>query len=240
MARVETIKDMRFLQYHDLKLRLIYLEDFLPIGRPDRPSDGTIGVIIPRNMKYPAGIVIDQIVNTVRSSMKLDTESVVAPGLFGSAVIDGKITLFPDLFRILDMAAPEWRGKNGGGNRQIARKRKVLLANDTPFFRMVETEYLVSAGYDVIQAENGERAMRILEEQDVDAAILDITMPVMTGWDVIRAIRSDNRLKSLPVMALSSLGGESVIRRGLDAGFDEWDTKLDKKRMLEKLSRLLK
>lgn len=237
-ARIETIKDMRFLQYHDLKLRLIFLEDFLPVGRPDRPSDGSIGVIIPRNMKYPAGIVIDHVVNTVKSAVTLDTESVMAPGLFGSAVIDGRITLFPDIYHIIDMAAPEWHGETKC-KRERANNYKVLLADDTPFFRMVETEYLVSAGYDVVQAENGEKAMRILEEQDVDAAILDITMPVMTGWDVIRAIRSDSRLKSLPVMALTSLGDEAVIRRGLDAGFNDWDTKLDKTRMLEKLSRLL-
>ncbi|RLC13666.1 MAG: hybrid sensor histidine kinase/response regulator, partial [Deltaproteobacteria bacterium] len=108
-----------------------------------------------------------------------------------------------------------------------------------PFFRMVEKDYLTSAGYEVILAEDGRKAIQILEEETVDAVILDIVMPRMDGWATIRAIRSDEKLKHLPVMAVTSLGDEGMAQKGLEAGFTEWELKLDKTRLLEKLAVML-
>jgi two-component system chemotaxis sensor kinase CheA len=104
---------------------------------------------------------------------------------------------------------------------------------------MIESEYLTSAGYEVVQADNGKKALQILEEQPVDAVVLDIVMPEMDGWEVIRTIRKDDRLKNLPVIAVTSLGDDELARKGIDEGFDEWELKLDKSRLLEKLSAVL-
>ncbi len=241
-SKIETVKDKQFLQYHDKKLRLIFLEDYLPITVPERTPSDTIGVIVPKQIKYPMGIVFHQVINTVQTSVELDTGTIMAPGLFGSAVLDGKITLLPDMYRMFEMAAPEWyttakkTGKDG-----TKRKYRILLTDDTPFFRMIESEYLTSAGYEVIQAENGKKAMQILEEQAeaVDAVVLDIVMPEMDGWDVIRAVRADKRLKNIPVIAVTSLGDDSLAQKGFEEGFSEWELKLDKTRLLEKLAAML-
>lgn len=237
-SEIEYIKDRQFLQYHDKKLRLIFLEDYLPVTSPQRSSGDRIGLIIPKQTKHPLGIVIHTVINTVSTTIELDTETITGPGLFGSAVLDERITLIPDIYRLFELAAPEWyeeksyRGKKG-------RKYRVLLAEDTPFFRMVETEYLTSAGYEVIQAENGKKAMHILEETRVDAVLLDIVMPKMDGWETIKAIRADERLKKLPVMAVTSLDSEGLAQKGLEAGFTEWELKLNKTRLLEKLAIML-
>jgi len=239
-SKIETVKDKQFLQYHDKKLRLIFLEDYLPITGPERTPSDTIGVIVPKQIKYPMGIVFHQVINTIQTSVELDTGTIMAPGLFGSAVLDGKITLLPDMYRMFEMAAPEWyttakkRDKDG-----VKRKYRILLTDDTPFFRMIESEYLTSAGYEVIQADNGKKAMQILEEQAVDAVVLDIVMPEMDGWEVIRAVRADKRLKHIPVIAVTSLGDEGLAQKGFKEGFSEWELKLDKTRLLEKLAAML-
>ena len=241
-SRIERIKDKQFLQYQGEKLRLVFLEDYLPVTRPERSPDDTIGLIVPKGMAHPMGIVFKEVINTTTAAVELDTASIMAPGLFGATVIDDRITLLPDMYRLFEMAAPEWyrtEPASGGAEKKAPR---ILLAEDTPFFRMVEKDYLVSAGYEVLVAENGRQALQILEEAPVDAVVLDIVMPKMTGWDVIAAIRSDPRLKRLPVMAVTSLGNEgdlSVVEKGYEAGFDEWELKLNKTRLLEKLAGLL-
>ena len=74
----------------------------------------------------------------------------------------------------------------------------------------------------------------------MDAVILDIIMPEMDGWETIRAIRADSRLKDLPVMAVTSLADDIDAQKGLEEGFTQWEAKLDKDRLLEKLSNMLK
>ncbi|MDM8549163.1 chemotaxis protein CheW [Desulfobacterales bacterium HSG2] len=239
-SKIEYVKDNQFLQYHDKKLRLIFLEDYLPVRKPERSSEDTVGLIVPKQTKHPLGIVMSRVINTLNAVIELDTTTIMAPGLFGSAVLDGKITLLPDMYRLFELAAPEWytTEKAKKGTCSLERCR-ILLAEDTPFFRMVERDYLTSAGYDVIVAEDGRKAMRILEEEIVDAVILDIVMPRMDGWETIRAIRSDERLKDLPVMAVTSLGEGKLAEEGLRAGFTEWELKLNKTRLLEKLADML-
>ncbi|NJL60483.1 MAG: response regulator [Desulfobacteraceae bacterium] len=77
-------------------------------------------------------------------------------------------------------------------------------------------------------AENGRKAIEILEEEQIDAVVLDIVMPEMDGLETIKAIRADERLKHLPVMAVTSLGESKLIEEGLKLGFNEWELKLDK------------
>ncbi len=244
-SQIETIKEKQFLQYQDKKLRLIFLEDYLPVARPERTPDDILGIIVPKQMKYPMGIVFHQVINTVAASVSLDTETIMGQGLFGSAVLDGRITLLPDIYTLFELAAPEWYSTKRAEGSGPQRKYRVLLAEDTSFFRMVEKEYLESAGYEVLIAENGAVALRILEEETVDAAILDIVMPKLDGWGTIAAIRGDDRLKNLPVMAVTSLGDEGkssnpMRERGFEAGFDEWEMKLNKTSLLEKLAALIK
>ncbi len=241
VADIERVKDNRYLQYQGTKYKLIFLEDYLPVTCPERKPEDTLGVIIPKLVKHPMGIVINRVLTTITSNVELDTETIMAPGLFGSAVLEDKITLLPDMYRLFELAAPEWFGDNGSKKDEDEKKPLVLVVDDTPFFRMVESDYLNSVGYDVVLAENGKKALDILEDQEVDAVILDIIMPVMDGWETIKAIRGQERLKNLPVMAVTSLGegDEDTAQKGLDAGFTEWEGKLNKIRLLEKLKKMM-
>ncbi len=237
---IERIKDRHFLQYHDKKLRLIFLEDYLPVQRPERSPDDTVCIIVPKQTAYPLGIVMNRVINTVAAAVELDTATITAPGLFGTAVLDKRITLIPDMYRLFELAAPEWYNTEKAGGTRSGRKFRILLAEDTPFFRMVESKYLKSAGYEVIVAEDGKKAIEILENEPADAVILDIVMPRMDGWETIRAIRADERLRHLPVMAVTSLSEENLAEKGIKAGFNEWELKLNKTSLLEKLSKMLK
>lgn len=238
-SSIEIVKDQQYLQYQEDKLRLIFIEDYLPVSRPVRTPDDTVGVIIPKQMKYPMGIVIHGVEGTVNTVVDIDTQSIMAPGLFGSAVLEKKITLLPDMYRLFELAAPEWYGNKSVSKGKKGAKKRILIVEDTPFFRMIEKDYLTSSGYDVLEAENGRQALAILSSQPVDAVILDIVMPEMDGWQTVRAIRADSRLKHLPIMAVTSLADDIDPEEGLKAGFTQWEAKLNKERLLDKLSHML-
>ncbi|MFO7752862.1 MAG: chemotaxis protein CheW, partial [Desulfobacteraceae bacterium] len=240
-SEIEKVKDQHYLQYQGDKLRLIFLEDHLPVEKPDRSREDTIGVIVPKLMKHPMGIVISSVKETIHTEVEIDTHSITSPGLFGSAILDGRITLLPDMYRLFEIAAPEWYEDGNGEKTAAASGKRILIVEDTPFFRMVEKDYLISSGYEVLEAENGKQALDILSREIVDGVILDIVMPEMDGWQTIRAIRSDGRLKGLPVMAVTSLAEDvESEERSKREGFDRWEAKLNKERLLEKLSEMLK
>ncbi|MBF0118810.1 MAG: hybrid sensor histidine kinase/response regulator [Desulfobacterales bacterium] len=240
-SSIEKVRDDNYLQYQGKKLKLIYLENYLPINRPKREGLEFVGVIIPKFMKYPIGIIINKVIGTVNTEVELDTETIMAPGLFGSAVIDDKIALLPDMYKLFELAIPElYQNQQADKRKGKKGKYRILLVDDTAFFRMVESEYLLSAGYDVIQAEGGRKALSILEEKQIDAVVLDIIMPDLDGWEVVKIIRENPKWKNLPVMAVTSLGEEELVERGKTAGFSDWEVKLNKTRLLEKLKSLLK
>ncbi len=238
-SKIERIKVNKYLQYEGDKLRLVFLEDYLPINRPERNDGDAICLIIPKHISHPMGIVINRVIGSVNARVELDTETIMAPGLFGSAVLDEKITLLPDMYSLFELAAPEMFKKNDYKKDGEEKEKRILLVDDTPFFRMVESDYLTSAGYKVILAEDGKKALSILATQPVDAVILDIIMPEMDGWEVIQTIRAEDRWKDLPVMAVTSLGDKENAKKGLESGFTEWEGKLNKIRLLDKLEVML-
>jgi two-component system chemotaxis sensor kinase CheA len=146
-------------------------------------------------------------------------------------------------------AAPEYYtypavGKGRNESHSFAgaapdEKIKILLAEDLPFFSRVVKSYLESDGYEVITAENGREALDKLLQIKVDVVISDIEMPIMTGIELVRAIRANDALRDLPVIALTSLTGESNIEKGLRAGFDQYEYKLDRIRLLECIRNVL-
>lgn len=231
--QIEKIGDKEFIQFRGEALRVIRPEKYLPVTR-GKKNGHILYVIIPKLVKYPMGILINRIHDTIETRIKFNQEDIRAKGLDGSAILDNRIVLFINIYELFEIADPKnHRTENGG--RKPKRGKTVLLVEDTPFFLKMERKYLESDGYQVITAPNGKEAWEILQQKDVDAVVSDIEMPVMDGLEFVKRIRADKRLTTLPVIAVTSRGDEGSIKRGLDAGFDFYELKLDRERLLEKI-----
>jgi two-component system, chemotaxis family, sensor kinase CheA len=116
-----------------------------------------------------------------------------------------------------------------------SKDRVVLLAEDSDFFRNQIRAYLESDGYTVLTAADGQEALELLltNYQRVSLVLTDIEMPRMDGLEFTLAIRSDPRTAALPIIALTSLAGEDDISRGLAAGVNQYQIKLDRDNLLE-------
>ena len=103
--------------------------------------------------------------------------------------------------------------------------RDVLIAEDSRIQAKILQKRLVEAGHTVRWAENGADGLKLARERRPDIVISDIEMPVMTGYEFCKAVKSDAALRSVPFILLSTLSDPIDIIRGLDAGADNYVTK---------------
>jgi two-component system chemotaxis sensor kinase CheA len=111
------------------------------------------------------------------------------------------------------------------------------VADDSDFFRGQIQRLIEGEGCLVLAAEDGQAAWEMLERHagQVDLLATDVEMPRLDGLGLTRRIRADARFAGLQIIALSSLAGEEEIARGLAAGVDEYQIKLDKDRLSDSI-----
>ncbi len=99
---------------------------------------------------------------------------------------------------------------------------QVLVVEDEPAQREVLTYNLEAEGYAVRSAENGEEAMLLIDEAAPDLIILDWMMPLMSGIEVCRRVKTRPETRAIPVIMLSARSEEVDAVRGLDTGADDY------------------
>jgi CheY-like chemotaxis protein len=102
---------------------------------------------------------------------------------------------------------------------------RVLLVDDYPDAREMYSEYLQFSGFDVAEATNGVEALERAAETSPDIILMDLSLPLMDGWEATRRLKADARTADIPVVALTghALAGHS--REAKDAGCDAFLTK---------------
>ena len=99
---------------------------------------------------------------------------------------------------------------------------RILVADDEADIREILRLYLEKEGYEIVEAADGMEAVRRIKEEKIDLALLDIMMPGMDGYRVLRNVRAEN---NLPVIMLSAKSSDSDKILGLDLGADDYITK---------------
>ena len=94
----------------------------------------------------------------------------------------------------------------------------ILVADDDRDILSLVTVRLERSGYRVLQASDGAKALELAREQAPDLAVLDLMMPGLTGLEVTRALRDDERTREVPVILLTARVQESDVQKGLEAG----------------------
>jgi len=102
---------------------------------------------------------------------------------------------------------------------------KILIAEDNAVNRELLRELLEMQGHTVIEAINGEEALRMVEEAKPDILLLDLGMPVLDGYGTVRKIRENPRFAGLPVLAVTAYAMQGDKERILSCGFDGYLSK---------------
>jgi CheY-like chemotaxis protein len=118
---------------------------------------------------------------------------------------------------------------------------KVFIAEDNAVNRELLRELLESRGYTVVEACDGAEALRMIEQTQPDILLLDIGMPVLDGFAVVRQVRQNPRLSALPAVALTAYAMQGDRERILNSGFDGYLSKpINARSLAEELDRLLR
>lgn len=117
---------------------------------------------------------------------------------------------------------------------------KIAVIEDNPDNRLLVSTILEDF-YSVVEYENGPLALAGLPSDSADLVLLDISLPEMDGIEVLAHIRADERLRGLPVIALTAHAAVSDRGKFIAAGFDEYVTKpiVDETILLDAIARLL-
>jgi two-component system chemotaxis sensor kinase CheA len=172
-------------------------------------------------------------VSVLETDTNIDTVTHRQQGVSGSAIVEDKTILVVNIYEIIDILHPEW--SVGNQKHNSGQNGTILLAEDSDFFRGQIERYIADAGYEVISTKDGLEAWQFLDTHTVNIRLVvtDIEMPNMTGLDLCRKIRGDNRYSNLPVIALTSLASQEDEARGKDAGVTDYQVKLDRDRLLQ-------
>jgi len=116
----------------------------------------------------------------------------------------------------------------------------ILLVEDNEMNRDMLSRRLIRNGFRVITAENGQQGVTMTESERPDLILMDMSLPVMDGWEATRILKSSNDLKAIPIIALTAHAMAGDKEKAYQAGCDDFDTKpVVLERLLNKMQHLL-
>src|SRR3954463_4401765 len=106
-----------------------------------------------------------------------------------------------------------------------SERPRVLLVDDYPDAREMYTEYLEFSGFDVVEAGNGMEALERAIDSAPDIILMDLSLPVMDGWEATRRLKADKATARIPIVALTGHALAGMLEGAKNAGCDAFVTK---------------
>ena len=233
VAIIERIspKDLRIVgqkEYCQLKqetVSIVRLDAFLPIGKfNDQRAD--ICLIRAAAVAYPIGILTGPDVCVVDVDDAFETRMNDSKGILGTFMHNDRLVMLLDLYSVFEKHAPDKII-----TKEIeAKKARILVAEDSLFFRRLIEQYIRCEHWNVEIVNDGVEAWERLQNEPnrYQLVISDINMPRMDGFELATRVREDRRFDHMPMVALTTLSEDHFREKGLSLGFDRYVVKIDK------------
>ena len=229
---IETCNGQEVVQYRGTLMPLIRIETG---GAPRETS--VQPVLVFSEEGHPAGLMIDEIVDIVEEPLTIDLEA-EAPGTVGSALVGGKTVELIDVSHYLGAVFDRQRVLSPVA---ADRAMRLLLVDDSQFFRNMLAPLLRASGYQVTLAASGEEALAIKDTgKQFDLVISDIDMPGIDGLDLARRLKADPAWADVPLIALSSYPNAQLVEKSQEAGFESYVGKFDRQTLMHALTECFK
>jgi len=117
---------------------------------------------------------------------------------------------------------------------------KILLVEDNEMNRDMLSRRLLRKGHEVVTAEDGAQGIEAAGAQSPDLILMDMSLPVLDGWEATRQLKTNAATSAIPIIALTAHATGEDREKALQAGCDDYDTKpVEFQRLLEKIEKLL-
>jgi len=237
--RIEFASGTPVTQYRGGLMRIVPMSGELDMTRTEQAVLVFTAEHARRGNETCMGLAVDQIVDVVDDCLRIELSG-AREGILGTAIVAGRATDVIDTSHWLTKAHQDWfktahDPRDGGDQRP-----RLLVVEDSNFFRQMIVPVLQSAGYDVSAVPDAAKALQLRDTNRMfEAIISDIEMPDMDGLAFVRAVRAGGAWAELPVIALSGRGSERDVEDGRDAGFTDYVGKFSKDELLESLRQCL-
>jgi two-component system chemotaxis sensor kinase CheA len=228
----------RVVHYRGNSIPLFFIEDAASVSPLGSPEIAFMAIFETGGREV--GLLFSQVIDTVQTDAPLDEQTHIQQGIAGSLYLQERLCLLLDLYGIVKACAPQPCMASPPPS-ETAQPPRVLLVDDSPFMLSQMQSFLNDAGYTVLSASDGAEALSLLSNHPdtIDLVLTDIEMPHMDGIALARALKSDSRLRHIPIVAITSVDSDAAQQRGKDAGIDGWFTKLDRERVVQACAHLL-
>jgi two-component system sensor histidine kinase and response regulator WspE len=206
------------------------LSNLLGLAPERAPLEGEL-VLVVRSQGATAALAVERVLEE-RVQAILPLRGVL--GRFGH--LSGATTLADGKLAMVLSAAYLTAGAHGSLSLKLPRaaarsqdvqRRRILVVDDSPLTRELISALLEAVGYDIVAASDGAEALHLLSGTHVDLVVTDLEMPGLDGLELTRQLRGHETLNRLPVIILTTRGGEEDRKKGLAAGADGYITKGD-------------
>mgnify|MGYP001817015174 FL=1 len=117
---------------------------------------------------------------------------------------------------------------------------KILIVEDNEMNRDMLSRRLQRKGFEVVLAVDGQAGVDMATAESPDLVLMDLSLPVMDGWEATRHLKADEATRNIPVIALTAHAMQGDEQKALEAGCDDYDTKpVNFSRLLEKINKYL-
>jgi two-component system cell cycle response regulator DivK len=117
---------------------------------------------------------------------------------------------------------------------------KVLLVEDNEMNRDMLSRRLIRRGFEVVFAVDGKQGVDLARSEKPDIILMDMSLPIMDGWEATRCVKADAATRSVPVIGLTAHAMSGDREKAIEAGCDDYDTKpVELDRLIGKMERLL-
>lgn len=117
---------------------------------------------------------------------------------------------------------------------------KILLVEDNEMNRDMLSRRLLRKGFEVVIAEDGQAGVNMAGSESPDLILMDLSLPILDGWEATRQIKGNSATAEIPVIALTAHAMQGDEEKALEAGCNDYDTKpVNFKRLLEKIEKYL-
>jgi two-component system, cell cycle response regulator DivK len=117
---------------------------------------------------------------------------------------------------------------------------KVLLVEDNEMNRDMLSRRLIRRGFQVVFAMDGQQGVDLARSERPDIILMDMSLPIIDGWEATRRVKADDATRSVPVIGLTAHAMAGDREKAIEAGCDDYDTKpVELDRLIGKIERLI-